>query len=423
MPMHSFGSTAPTAFAIVDCETTGLHPSAHHRIIELAIVSLGNDWAPCDVWCSLLRPERDLGPTGIHGIRGRDVRDAPRFEDVLGEVLDRLAGRVLVAHNAGFDGAFLESELSRVDVSVAPLPTLCTMELSRAAGIGGGRGRLVDCCAAIGATGADSHTARGDALACAALLAACLQADCRVDVLEAIRGQPIPREQWPTSENRAPCRTRAVVPGETREPSFLTRLVQSMDAPPGLDAARVAPYLDVLDRAIEDRRLSAAEQDELAETAISLGLGADRVRKLHGDYVVTLVALANRDGVVTERERADLFLVGEALGVDCIGELLDRPLAATPGKQAEIGGVAGKSVCFTGTLTCYHAGQLITRDIAHELAEQAGMVVESRVTKKLDMLVVADPDSLSGKTKKAREYGVRIVAETAFWSMIGAEVS
>jgi DNA polymerase III epsilon subunit-like protein len=30
----------PSSFAVVDCETTGLHPGAHHRIIELAIVSL-----------------------------------------------------------------------------------------------------------------------------------------------------------------------------------------------------------------------------------------------------------------------------------------------------------------------------------------------------------------------------------------------
>lgn len=39
------------------------------------------------------------------------------------------------------------------------------------------------------------------------------------------------------------------------------------------------------------------------------------------------------------------------------------------------------------------------------------------------MLVVADPDSLSGKARKAREYEIRIVAEVAFWSMIGVEVS
>lgn len=65
----------------------------------------------------------------------------------------------------------------------------------------------------------------------------------------------------------------------------------------------------------------------------------------------------------------------------------------------------------------------MTREVAHELIENAGMIVAPRVTKRLDMLVVADPDSLSGKARKAREYGVRIVAEVAFWSMIGVEVS
>lgn len=31
-------------------------------------------------------------------------------------------------------------------------------------------------------------------------------------------------------------------------------------------------------------------------------------------------------------------------------------------------------------------------------------------------------DSMSGKATKAREYGVRVIAETAFWEMIGVEV-
>ena len=35
---------------------------------------------------------------------------------------------------------------------------------------------------------------------------------------------------------------------------------------------------------------------------------------------------------------------------------------------------------------------------------------------------LADPDSMSGKAKQAREYGVRLIAETAFWEMIGVEV-
>jgi DNA polymerase-3 subunit epsilon len=126
--------------------------------------------------------------------------------------------------------------------------------------------------------------------------------------------------------------------------------------------------------------------------------------------------------VVTDRERADLTLVAEALGIDGINGLLDRPLGAASA-EASGAGLAGKSVCFTGALSCRYEGELVTRERAQELAESADMVVAPRVTKKLDILVVADPDSLSGKANKAREYGVRIVAETAFWSMIGVEVS
>jgi len=196
-----------------------------------------------------------------------------------------------------------------------------------------------------------------------------------------------------------------------------------MEALPGADTTQVAPYLDVLDRAIEDRMLSPTEQEELAAAAASLELSADRVRKLHSDYVATLVALARRDGVVTDRERADLLLVAEALGIAGVHHLLDRPIhmGAGPGRGAPE--LAGKSVCFTGALECRHEGVLVTREIAQELVEAAGMVVAPRVTKKLDMLVVADPDSLSGKARKAREYGIRIVAEAAFWSMIGVEVA
>jgi DNA polymerase-3 subunit epsilon len=412
----------PSAFAVVDCETTGLHPGRHHRIIELAIVSLGEDWNPSDVWCTLLRPERDLGPTGIHGIRGRDVRNAPTFDAVLGEVLDRLAGRVVVAHNARFDSGFLEYELSRAGVNVSPLPTLCTMQLAGRLRLGGGQSRLGDCCAAVGVTLTASHTAQGDALACAGLLAECIRTSGPRSAEEVLSGRPTPRESWPRSDRRAPCRPRGAFE-EAQEPSFLAGLVQGIEAPLGADALLVAPYLDVLDRAIEDRLLSSTEQEELAAVAASLGLSADRVRKLHSDYLATLVALARRDGVVTDRERADLVLVAEALGIAGVHDLLDRPIHTGNDPGPGTSELAGKSVCFTGALECHHEGALVTREIAQELAETAGMVVAPRVTKKLDILVVADPDSLSGKAKKAREYGVRIVAEAAFWSMIGVEVA
>jgi DNA polymerase-3 subunit epsilon len=61
----------------------------------------------------------------------------------------------------------------------------------------------------------------------------------------------------------------------------------------------------------------------------------------------------------------------------------------------------------------------VTRPVAEQLAAQAGLIVASSVTKKLDLLVAADPKTLSTKGRKAREYGIRIVAEPAFWRMLG----
>jgi DNA polymerase-3 subunit epsilon len=69
-------------------------------------------------------------------------------------------------------------------------------------------------------------------------------------------------------------------------------------------------------------------------------------------------------------------------------------------------------------------GELITRDVAETLAEQAGLVVvvANSVTKKLVLLVVADPNPQSGKAKKARQYGTRVLADSVFWRMIGVMV-
>lgn len=407
-------------YAVVDCETTGFHPNAHHRVIELAMVEVDDAGEPLDRWVSLLRVDRDLGPTGIHGIRGRDLRDAPRFEDVLGEVVGRLAGKTVVAHNARFDCAFLEAELERLGVHVRPLPHVCTMALAGSLGIGGSRMRLGDCAFALGAAPAEAHSAEADALACAGIFAAFLRQLGAAALGDFEHGKVRPRNAWPKSDKRAPrCqRERTYLPLE--EPAFLAALVGESDAALGPDTALVAPYLEVLDRAIEDRRLSDEEQDELAETALMLGLTADRVRSLHSDYLGTLIALARRDCVITDRERHDLVLVGEALGVREVDELLDQPI---PEQAPSEHSLAGKTVCFTGALTCTHRGMQVTRDLAHQLAEEAGMVVANRVTKKLDMLVIADPESLSGKAVKAREYGIRIVAEAAFWPMLGIEVS
>jgi DNA polymerase-3 subunit epsilon len=58
------------------------------------------------------------------------IRQAPRAEEVMRQLLDFIAGRPLVAHNASFDHGFLSAELDRIGES-CPTGLLCSMKVAR----------------------------------------------------------------------------------------------------------------------------------------------------------------------------------------------------------------------------------------------------------------------------------------------------
>jgi len=98
------------------------------------------------------------------------------------------------------------------------------------------------------------------------------------------------------------------------------------------------------------------------------------------------------------------------LGVAVWESLLEVTTKPVNLPKAENRLVAGISVCFTGDM---HK----SREEMSLLATSLGLVVLGNVTKKLDLLVVADPDTTSGKARKARQYGIRIIAESVFLRM------
>ena len=159
-----------TPFAVLDLETTGFSPWLGDRVVEVAVVRTAPDGTVESSWTTLLNPERDVGPTRVHGLREADVADAPRFLDEAGDIAARLDGAIVVAHNARFDLGFLTAEYARLGATAPAWPALCTLELSYRLGRLGG-GRLGACIAAEGLTHEDKHSALGDATATAGLLA------------------------------------------------------------------------------------------------------------------------------------------------------------------------------------------------------------------------------------------------------------
>ena len=100
----------------------------------------------------------------------------------------------------------------------------------------------------------------------------------------------------------------------------------------------------------------------------------------------------------------------------------DRRLDRFPHPVGNGESLSGKSVCFTGESICCYRGQALTREGAADLARAAGLEVAKSVTKKLDILVVAYPHTQSGKARKARQYGTRVMHEPVFWQTLGVAV-
>jgi DNA polymerase III subunit epsilon len=114
----------------IDVETTGASPQ-HDRITEIGIVEIATDGTVSE-WSTLVNPQMRI-PEFIEkltGISNKMVEDAPIFDQVADELMERIKGRVFVAHNARFDYAFIKNEFKRIDTNYST-DTLCTVRLSR----------------------------------------------------------------------------------------------------------------------------------------------------------------------------------------------------------------------------------------------------------------------------------------------------
>ena len=401
-------------YAVLDVETTGLRPSWHDRIVEIAIVQVSDAGEVEAEWCTLVNPERDLGPQRIHGISAAEARQAPRFKDLAGTVAQLLRERIPVAHNWAFDSEFLAYEFERLGFSV-PIREeagLCTMHLAGQFLPEAGRS-LAACCRTAGVRLVNAHSALYDARAAAGLLAHYLS----------VAGLPAPwlgrftgGREWPD----VPGGAAAVMSRRTQrhvEPHFLSRLVERLPRTyrPSADA-----YLDVLDRSLLDRHISSVEASALVAVADRLGLAREDLDELHRHYLQALATVAALDGEIGANELADLEGVADLLAVE--HEYVEGVLSTARHAVALTGGPStspskrlylrpGDEVVFTGETK-------EPREVWETRASRAGLRVGKDVTTRTRLLVAADPDTMSGKAEKAARYGIPIVHPNAFHRML-----
>lgn len=158
-------------YAVVDVETTGGSYGHGHRMTEIAIYEVRCGVVE-DEYRSLVNPGRSIPRhiAALTGINDRMVASAPFFDHIAADVLERLEGRIFVAHNVRFDWGWVSRQLAEAFGEVPDVERLCTVQMARRLLPRLRRRNLDEVARHYGIDVADRHRAHGDALATARIL-------------------------------------------------------------------------------------------------------------------------------------------------------------------------------------------------------------------------------------------------------------
>ena len=100
---------------VLDTETTGFDPKTGDRLIEVGCIELLDLLPTGRTFHRFVNPERSIPADAIkvHGITDDKVKDAPKFHEIVPDLMEFIGDAPLIAHNAAFDRNFVDFELDR----------------------------------------------------------------------------------------------------------------------------------------------------------------------------------------------------------------------------------------------------------------------------------------------------------------------
>ena len=100
----------------LDTETTGLSFKEGHKIVEIACIETKDLISTGNVFHKLINPKRDVPDAAfeVHGFSEKFLSDKETFDKIADEFINFIKGKKIIIHNAAFDLAFLNGELSSI---------------------------------------------------------------------------------------------------------------------------------------------------------------------------------------------------------------------------------------------------------------------------------------------------------------------
>lgn len=422
---------APSGFVVFDIETTGLSPTSH-KIIEIGMIRTDAQGTPLAYWSTFINPLRPVTATEIHGISDDDVSNAPSFEKVLDEILERIRGQVLSAHNAKFDVSFLKVEMARVGWELPKSPILCTMEESKEFIPGLANRKLETCANKLGIKEKVEHRALGDASITTALVNFYLNGKTNEERSKELLKLPslAQKVKWPSKQTFPEIPKSSSTSDHWRKRptnSEIMKVIKTMAADDLLGDDADGPaltYAQVLIESLEDGVVTEDEVSELDELASSLDIPKNKQVQIHGKIMSILAEESWKDGRVARAEQTEIVSTGLALGFNeteskLFVKIVEDSRASTIGAESkdiptdwEFGEPLRVSdrVVITG---CYDFG----RDELEKNAQALGIRITSSVSGKTKLLV-SDGSIGGNKDKDAKELGVRTVHPDVFRKLL-----
>ena len=120
---------------VLDTETTGISVKEGHRIVEIGCIELDNLIPTGNVFHCYLNPERKVSDSAlkVHGYTDEFLSNKKKFKEIVDEFLKFIDGKKIIIHNAEFDIAHLDNELSLINKGhIVQDDVIDTLEIARA---------------------------------------------------------------------------------------------------------------------------------------------------------------------------------------------------------------------------------------------------------------------------------------------------
>ena len=118
---------------VLDTETTGISVKEGHRIVEIGCIELENLIPTQRKFHCYLNPERKVSEKAfeVHGYSDEFLSKQKKFSEVMEEFLNFIKDSRLIIHNAEFDLAHLNNELSLLGEKILKNEVIDTLILAR----------------------------------------------------------------------------------------------------------------------------------------------------------------------------------------------------------------------------------------------------------------------------------------------------